>query len=149
MPYKDPVVAVVKQRERSARWRRENPERSNAKWRKWAANHPEQMRERATSWQCTTAYRWSYYRSACAKKRGVAFSLPRALFDDLITDACFYCGAPPNPLNGVDRVDNTQGYTPDNSVTACEHCNKAKRSLSRVAFERWIVQVYTHCNLGG
>lgn len=28
--------------------------------------------------------------------------------------------------NGIDRLDNTKGYTPENSVACCKHCNSLK-----------------------
>ena len=73
-----------------------------------------------------------------ARRRNLEFSLPRALFDDLVTDNCFYCGAAPEPVNGIDRVDNARGYVEDNVVTACRWCNRAKDVRSRSEFEAWI-----------
>jgi len=93
---------------------------------------------------------WGRYR-ADAKASGREFSLPRALFDDLLTDNCYYCGAPPvNGRNGIDRVDSGGGYTEDNVVTACTRCNMAKRTQSREEFMLWANRVarhYENCNL--
>lgn len=36
--------------------------------------------------------------------------------------------------NGVDRVDNTKGYTLENCVTCCAEANYAKRALSYADF---------------
>ena len=36
--------------------------------------------------------------------------------------------------NGVDRVDNTKGYSVDNSVPCCKFCNTAKHTMSEGDF---------------
>lgn len=41
--------------------------------------------------------------------------------------------------NGVDRVDNALGYTPDNCVPCCSRCNYAKRAMPRGEFENWLM----------
>jgi hypothetical protein len=62
----------------------------------------------------------------------------------LITSNCHYCGAlPSNAMkdtrnkdktpfiyNGIDRVDNTLGYTLLNSVSCCKRCNIAKNDMT-------------------
>lgn len=72
------------------------------------------------------------------------FDLPRALFDDLVTDSCFYCGAAAAPVNGIDRVDNSRHYVPDNVVTACKICNRAKHTMTREEFEAWAIRIGRH-----
>ena len=73
-----------------------------------------------------------------AIKKGVVFEISKDVFHKLITQECFYCGSPPMKYrnrsrkkmecvrNGIDRLDNTKGYTEDNVVSCCKHCNKAK-----------------------
>lgn len=77
----------------------------------------------------------------CSKGRGLAWELPLELAIDLITDNCYYCGAAPEPLHGIDRVDNTRGYLEDNVVTACKQCNKAKSNHTKQFFEEWATRV--------
>lgn len=72
-----------------------------------------------------------------AYQRFKKFELSRGLFEDLIIDNCFYCGAEPSPVNGIDRVDNSRHYAEDNVVTACKTCNRAKHVLGRAEFEAW------------
>ena len=73
------------------------------------------------------------YRSRC-KRRGLVFRLPDELFDDFVTDRCYYCGADPQPINTIDRVDPKQGYLESNCVTACSPCNKAKNNNPAAAY---------------
>jgi hypothetical protein len=39
--------------------------------------------------------------------------------------------------NGIDRKDNSKGYTLENSVTCCLNCNYAKGQLSLEEFDQW------------
>jgi len=82
---------------------------------------------------------------------------------------CYYCGAPPSNqtniasgkakgvgrslyqkargsfiYNGIDRVDNTRGYTKDNIVPCCKRCNVAKNNMSLQEFLTWIERLYHH-----
>ena len=40
--------------------------------------------------------------------------------------------------NGIDRLDNNEGYLPSNVVTCCKICNRAKHSLTVVEFLEWV-----------
>ena len=44
--------------------------------------------------------------------------------------------------NGIDRVDSSKGYTVENSVTCCKHCNTAKNTMTESDFFKWIKRVY-------
>lgn len=79
-----------------------------------------------------------------AKQRGWTFTLPALLIRDLVTDNCFYCGAAPAPVNGIDRVDSAHGYEGDNVVTACRSCNVAKTNHSLGEFAAWVKRAATH-----
>jgi hypothetical protein len=88
---------------------------------------------------------WNSLNSSSKKRWGgenKANELDRAMFEDLITDSCFYCGSPPNPINGIDRVDNSVHYVYGNVVTACARCNLAKRTMSIQEFLGWVSLVY-------
>jgi 5-methylcytosine-specific restriction endonuclease McrA len=40
---------------------------------------------------------------------------------------CHYCNGPTGPTGaGLDRVDNSRGYAPDNVVPCCQECNRIK-----------------------
>jgi hypothetical protein len=73
-----------------------------------------------------------------ANQRGFVFELTEAEFFDLISRKCSYCGNSPmsrytknGPLqNGIDRYDNTIGYTKENCLTCCKICNRIKHTHS-------------------
>jgi len=80
-----------------------------------------------------------------ATQKGIDFKLTYNQFSNLLDLECYYCGASPkNSLvqhgkqlevyQGIDRKDNTIGYTPDNVVPCCIVCNKMKKVLSHDDF---------------
>ncbi len=83
-----------------------------------------------------------------AKKRDYEFTLSKKEFRDIIYKPCYYCGEPPSNdffniyRNGVDRIDNTKGYTLQNSVPCCTRCNLGKHNLTKQEFYEWIKKVY-------
>lgn len=95
----------------------------------------------------------NYRRSA--KTRGIPFNISREEFRPLLLGNCHYCGAPPSlgaprakrykvadvsqfRYNGVDRVDNSLGYTIGNCVSCCVICNKSKLDLSLDEWFAWL-----------
>lgn len=86
-----------------------------------------------------------------ASKRGYEWALSEDQFYGLITSPCHYTGFPPSKLiktqegdffwNGVDRVDNTRGYVPDNVVPCSDHANWAKCTRKYDDFIAWLKQV--------
>lgn len=91
---------------------------------------------------------------AAAKKRGHEYKLTEEQFKEITQKDCYYCGAKPNNIsyhkqsngtytyNGIDRVDNTKGYTMDNVVPCCKDCNGAKGKLTLQEFKDLIERIY-------
>lgn len=91
---------------------------------------------------------------AGAKRRDLDFLLSREEFEEFLLANCGYCGAPPISTawrvsgkfkkkeqiicNGIDRKNNSLGYTKDNCLTACRRCNRAKLDSSFEDFQIWI-----------
>lgn len=62
-----------------------------------------------------------------AKRRQYEWNIPREDYYKLIEMACHYCGFPINETGvGLDRKDNSKGYTIDNVVTCCKDCNTTR-----------------------
>jgi hypothetical protein len=73
----------------------------------------------------------------------------------LMMQPCLYCGKLPDeaPItavksgpfmfayNGIDRQDNSAGYTPENAVPCCAPCNRAKKDMGLHDFLTWIARV--------
>jgi hypothetical protein len=84
------------------------------------------------------------------------FDLNLQQFKELIFSNCYYCASKPSrstkrlnngqiKYNGIDRVDNSLGYTLSNCVACCTTCNLAKRDMEQTQFTSWINKV--HFNL--
>lgn len=78
-----------------------------------------------------------------AKTRKIEFSIGVEDFRKLVSAPCQYCRKDPKPYrgygrdetapyfcNGLDRVDNTKGYTASNCVPCCTVCNLMKRGMT-------------------
>jgi len=86
-----------------------------------------------------------------AKLKGLAFKLTRELFHELITSECYYCGVAPSNCHkphgknivyqGIDRKDNSKGYTPENCVPCCIVCNKMKKAMGHDEFLYHVVTI--------
>lgn len=78
-----------------------------------------------------------------AKSKNWEFNLTLEVISGLIRSPCAYCGELPNkpcrfrikePLNGIDRVNSSKGYTVDNCVTCCPICNQMKSNIPQDVF---------------
>jgi hypothetical protein len=98
----------------------------------------------------------NYQRAAA--RRGHAFDLSEDDFVKMIDQPCFYCGQKPSSIfnyskytkkskdrklfySGVDRVDNSKGYSRYNCVPCCAICNQSKAQLSINDWKSWIIKV--------
>lgn len=79
-----------------------------------------------------------------AKRRGIPYELTQFETIRLVQEPCFYCKATYTlPLhNGIDRVDNSLGYTKENSVSCCKWCNYAKNIMTIEEFKSHIIKMY-------
>lgn len=87
--------------------------------------------------QCVRCKYLDYGRRALKVDR--KFELTKGQFGLICRRNCFWCEAP--SANGIDRRDNTQGYTEANSVPCCETCNFAKGDLPEEKFIEMCVKV--------
>lgn len=71
-----------------------------------------------------------------ATRRHLAFTLTKQQCVDMFVAPCDYCKREPKaPLtHGIDRVDNDEGYTPDNTVPCCSRCNYMKHKYDYDSF---------------
>lgn len=102
-----------------------------------------------------------YKRSA--KNKGHSFELTKEDLSLITKMNCHYCGVEPSTVicgdpqrpgrhgdytfNGIDRIDNSKGYTMDNVAPCCKLCNYMKRGLSATEFLRHIKSIHNHRRL--
>jgi len=90
-----------------------------------------------------------------AKKRNLTFELSLEKFSFLLKSNCRYCGSHPKQIlkrqksrktqliyNGIDRIDNKEGYTEENSVSCCMYCNRSKSDLTLQEWKQYIERIY-------
>ncbi len=89
-----------------------------------------------------------------AKRKDLIWSLTNEEALNLYQQNCHYCNSSPSNIitaktchnefiyNGIDRVDNTKGYTTTNCVSCCKHCNTAKNGMGKEEFLNWCSRVY-------
>lgn len=92
-----------------------------------------------------------------AKQRKIQFSLSFKNVMFLTSSKCFYCGSEPETemkskrqddisyfYNGIDRVDNTKGYTLENVVSCCQKCNYLKSNFNQQDFLNRVKNIYEY-----
>jgi hypothetical protein len=95
-----------------------------------------------------------------ARQRNYNFDITLEYFSEKIKEKCYYCNSEPKNIkkpskrrkwkenqvvlayNGLDRVDNTKGYTVENTVSCCSMCNIAKSKTDVNVFYQWVNDVY-------
>ena len=73
---------------------------------------------------------YASYRSR-AEKKELEFSITNDEYKSIILQDCYLCGkkSTDTNTNGVDRVDNTVGYTTENCKACCKECNHMKNNF--------------------
>lgn len=89
-----------------------------------------------------------------SKRRSKKVSIPFKVFVEIIKKNCFYCDSEPSNVfvyhqtkevyryGGIDRIDNSIGYTKENVVPCCKTCNKAKSEMTTDEFLGWLRRIY-------
>lgn len=93
-----------------------------------------------------------------SQNRKLTFDLTESEFRIITSQNCSYCGCDPTPFygsnrknlpvpylsNGIDRIENSKGYTLDNCVPCCSKCNYMKRALGKEEFFSHILKIACH-----
>lgn len=130
-----------KLRKSKLEWRRKNPDKVLEQQRRWRANNHDKVLEYRRHWKIThqSEIRFLRYQKS-AESRGYIFRLSFKEFSQLITGAyCEYCGA--SGKMGIDRIDNSKGYLPDNVISCCKACNTTKGVKSKEEYIRRCIAV--------
>lgn len=82
-----------------------------------------------------------------AEQRNYIFELSEEQYYKLIKEDCYICGkkTDENHTNGVDRFDNEQGYTFNNSNACCGQCNIMKKEMDYLLFMNKLKNIYQNC----
>jgi hypothetical protein len=99
-----------------------------------------------------------------ATKKGREITIDFDTFTALVTSECYYCNySSETETIGIDRIDNTKGYTNENCVPCCWKCNRMKHvyhaqffikkckimvkqeEATKELFNQWKVYYYRSC----
>jgi len=94
--------------------------------------NPEKAKEQSKKDKQTISGKYREYKDG-AKKRNITFNLTKNDFETFWQKPCHYCDAPINTI-GIDRKDNSIGYTLDNCLSCCTTCNRGKRESTYEEF---------------
>lgn len=96
-------------------------------------------------------HNYSVYKGS-AVKRKLDFKLTFEDFSYFTQQNCVYCNGEPTlrkytrvvegKMNGIDRFDNTKGYTAENCYSCCPTCNAMKSNMAFEDFKDQIIKIY-------
>ncbi len=110
---------------------------------KWRENNPEKVIENNKSRLINVEYKYEEYKRS-AINRGHEFELDIAQFDSIVKMPCHYCGdIQEKGFNGIDRMDQQQGYVLTNCASCCRLCNFIKGAVDNISFLHRIEHILT------
>lgn len=123
-------------------WKNNNPGKVKQIRSKFVAANPEKIKQYLRKYNLKTQARYRLVKSS-AKRRNYPFDLTLEQYQHIIEQPCSYCGENEKKI-GVDRVDNTQGYTKDNSTPCCKTCNMMKKDATVEYFLNHVQKIVNH-----
>jgi hypothetical protein len=74
---------------------------------------------------------YKVYKHESIHSRKIEFLLTQTQYESFKGEPCYLCGiqSSPDHINGIDRVNNSDGYTIENCKSCCGHCNLMKATL--------------------
>jgi hypothetical protein len=107
------------------------------------------IRQRPSGYAARNVVLKRYKRHAI--ERNLSWQLSDDHFDELTQARCFYCNQLPVKrqrskngsfvYNGIDRRNNSLGYTKRNVVACCSICNHAKGTMTLSEFRHWVARL--------
>lgn len=130
-----------KRRNITKKYQQTNPEAGAKSTAKYKSFNPQKVKKSQYKHRKTSKGYYSSYKSG-AIKRGHVFNLGLQEFVHLLANSCYYCGKA--EAMGVDRLNNSVGYTKENSVSCCHFCNRMKWTHPESYFLEHITQIAKH-----
>lgn len=88
---------------------------------------------------------YNVYRNRADGKK-LVFDLNKPIFDVMTSKECYLCGKRTNEdhTNGIDRIDNSKGYTLDNCLPCCGDCNYLKNNYDISKLLCKLIDIYNN-----
>jgi hypothetical protein len=129
---------------RNREWSLKNPEKRNAISKKYAENNPEKMKQFFKNYSLKFEGRFRAMKGS-AKARNYPVEINLEEFTEIVSKPCVYCGED-NKRIGIDRIDNSKGYTLENSAPCCFICNMMKKTMGVNDFSNHVKKIHNHIN---
>jgi len=114
------------------------------KLQKYESQRPPRERNYRTEVFTNKHILWNQYVKG-AQKRRIDFAVTKIHFNELILTPCFYCKySKDGEVNGLDRLNNNEGYTEENCVACCGPCNMLKGSQHPQEFIDKLLAIYKY-----
>lgn len=127
-------------REQGKKWDIENRARRVEITQKYVRENREKVRGYNTGYAQSVQGKYRTYEHQ-AKSKGNEWNLTLEQFALILSLPCEYCG---QRGGGVDRIDNTKGYSIENTAPCCKFCNYMKRDYAVEEFLAHISKIYEH-----
>lgn len=102
--------------------------------KKWRNDNPDKVNEFNKMRRTDSKYKLKYYKDR-SKRSNIKWELTDEEAFEYFKLCCYFCGCDCGETgNGIDRLNNKNGYTVNNTVSCCEICNMMKGNLSEYIF---------------
>ena len=123
-------------------WARNNPEKSKEIKRRFDSDNPELVKIYLSRYIKTDLGKYRTLKGS-AVKRNYGVEITFEQYCEITSKPCVYCGESKERI-GIDRIENTKGYTLENSAPSCTPCNMMKKTMSVQEFLERIKKIYNH-----
>lgn len=129
----------VKRDSQNVQWAKNNPEKVRVIKDNFSKNHPDVTKKYLKDYQVTLKGKYRTMKGS-GLKRNYEVKITFDEFSKIVSDPCSYCGENEKRI-GIDRIDNTKGYTLENSAPCCTICNMMKKVMTVEDFLRHISKI--------
>lgn len=119
---------------------RKNHSKQSMSWYHLHKTDPEFLKKRMAASKknykvkkSTPEYKFDYYRRCSSSRRKIPFELTYDQFLTFWKKPCVYCKDFIDTI-GLDRIDNSKGYTFENVASCCRICNIMKQKMTVAEF---------------
>lgn len=123
-------------------WSKSNPEKVKVIKDNFSKNHPDITKKYLKDYQVTLKGKYRTMKGS-GLKRNYEVKITFEEFTKIVSTPCAYCGENEKRI-GVDRIDNTKGYTLENSNPCCTTCNMMKKTMTISEFISHIKKIHNH-----
>lgn len=123
-------------------WSKNNPEKVKVIKDNFSKNHPGITKKYLKDYQVTLKGKYRTMKNG-GLKRNYEVMITFEDFTKIVSNPCAYCGENEKRI-GVDRIDNSKGYTLENSNPCCTICNMMKKTMTVSEFISHIKKIHNH-----